>query len=320
MPFTAELTALYETAIKPELERLGYDVRRADDLSNFQSIIRVVVVSIEQADLVVADLTGRNPNVMYEAEVAHSRGRPTLLLTQQIDDIPFDLRGYRAIRYDPARLDLSEFRELAARHLRPEVTFGSPVSDFVDVRERPPATPEQIAELQRRAVAAGRRLIDSMARLAERERPLADQMPPMIESALRQEAEAAATLGQFIRRYAREQAIDVKAFRGESDSYHGAVRELIEASDLSKAANADSARRLEASLMDTQRRTAGVVDGLRERRDQFQRIATDIPAVDAATTLARATYDDTLAALAIDDAGSQQIIEVIRERLARHGA
>ena len=102
MPFTDELTAIYRTAVRPLLESVGYEVRRADDLGNQQSIIKDIVESIEAANLIIADLTGKNPNVMYEVGVAHARSRPTVLLTESIDDIPFDLRAYRAIRYDPS--------------------------------------------------------------------------------------------------------------------------------------------------------------------------------------------------------------------------
>ncbi len=56
--------------------------------------------SIEQADLLVADLTGRNPNVFYEVGIGHALGKPVLLLAQSLDDIPFDLRHRRVLLYD----------------------------------------------------------------------------------------------------------------------------------------------------------------------------------------------------------------------------
>jgi nucleoside 2-deoxyribosyltransferase len=52
-----------------------------------------------RADLIVADLTGRNPNVFYELGYAHALGKRTLLLTQKIDDVPFDLRHRQLVEY-----------------------------------------------------------------------------------------------------------------------------------------------------------------------------------------------------------------------------
>lgn len=47
---------------------------------------------ISKAGIIVADMTGRNPNVFYEVGYAHALGKITLLLTQNADDIPFDLK------------------------------------------------------------------------------------------------------------------------------------------------------------------------------------------------------------------------------------
>jgi hypothetical protein len=51
------------------------------------------------AQIVVADCTGRNPNVFYELGMAHTIGKTTLLMTQDLEDIPFDIRHLRRIEY-----------------------------------------------------------------------------------------------------------------------------------------------------------------------------------------------------------------------------
>jgi nucleoside 2-deoxyribosyltransferase len=56
--------------------------------------------SIRKARLIVADLTGRNANVFYEVGIAHALNKPVLLMTQSIDDVPFDLRHRRALVYE----------------------------------------------------------------------------------------------------------------------------------------------------------------------------------------------------------------------------
>ena len=52
-----------------------------------------------KADLIVADLTGRNPNVFYETGYAHALNKRVILLTQRAEDIPFDLKDYPHVVY-----------------------------------------------------------------------------------------------------------------------------------------------------------------------------------------------------------------------------
>ena len=54
---------------------------------------------INSASLVITDMTGRNANVFYELGMAHAVGVPVVLIAQNVDDIPFDLRGVRTIIY-----------------------------------------------------------------------------------------------------------------------------------------------------------------------------------------------------------------------------
>lgn len=55
---------------------------------------------ISKADIVVADMTGRNPNVFYEVGYAHALGKMVILVTQSSDDIPFDLKHHQHLVYD----------------------------------------------------------------------------------------------------------------------------------------------------------------------------------------------------------------------------
>jgi hypothetical protein len=58
--------------------------------------------TLKRADFVVADLTGRNPNVFYEIGMAMASGKPLLLLSQgSSEDLPFDLRAHQVVIYRP---------------------------------------------------------------------------------------------------------------------------------------------------------------------------------------------------------------------------
>jgi hypothetical protein len=52
------------------------------------------------ARIVIADCTGRNPNVFYEIGIAHAVGKPVVLITQDVNDIPFDISHIRYIIYE----------------------------------------------------------------------------------------------------------------------------------------------------------------------------------------------------------------------------
>lgn len=55
---------------------------------------------INEAGIIVADLTGRNANVFYETGIAHTLGKEVILLTQDRDEKPFDISHLRYIFYE----------------------------------------------------------------------------------------------------------------------------------------------------------------------------------------------------------------------------
>lgn len=102
MPFgEADLTVVYEDFVKPIAENeCGLKCVRGDDMFGSNVVMDDILTSIDQADIVLADLTRKNANVFYEVGVCHALGKAVLLLAQSIDDIPFDLRHRRVLLYD----------------------------------------------------------------------------------------------------------------------------------------------------------------------------------------------------------------------------
>lgn len=98
MPFDAGFNVIYD-AIRQAADNVGLRCRRADDIWENAAIIQDVVALIDRSRIVVCDCSGRNPNVFYEAGIAHTLGREVILITQSDHDIPFDLRHLRYIRY-----------------------------------------------------------------------------------------------------------------------------------------------------------------------------------------------------------------------------
>lgn len=100
MPYHALFEAEYSRVIRPAIEEVGLKCVRGDEIYNNQAIIHDIWGSIRQARLVVAELSGRNPNVMYEIGLAHAIGKPIILLTRNQEDVPFDLKALRYLFYD----------------------------------------------------------------------------------------------------------------------------------------------------------------------------------------------------------------------------
>jgi hypothetical protein len=104
MPFTDELTEIYTTLIKPTVEReeFGLVCKRADDMKSNKVIMQDIWKSICEARLIIADLTGLNPNVMYELGLAHTLGKETIMIYRKDEKIkfPFDLAHIRRIEYE----------------------------------------------------------------------------------------------------------------------------------------------------------------------------------------------------------------------------
>ncbi|WP_417699246.1 hypothetical protein [Pseudoalteromonas lipolytica] len=98
MPFDMAFTGVYEK-LKEITSALDLHCRRADDIWENPAIIQDVVSLIDHSRIVICDCSGRNPNVFYEAGIAHTLGREVILITQSEYDIPFDLRHLRYVKY-----------------------------------------------------------------------------------------------------------------------------------------------------------------------------------------------------------------------------
>ena len=157
MPFDPEFDSIYDGVIKVALELAGLSVKRADDIQNQRNILRDVFDGIVNSDLIVADLTNLNPNVFYELAIAHAVRKPVILITQNMDEVPFDLKPYRLIEYDVHFAKIEAAREKLTNDgkafLAGELQFGNPFSDFsseYSVHSRP-QVPAQESNSQTRS-------------------------------------------------------------------------------------------------------------------------------------------------------------------------
>lgn len=134
-----EWTDIFESIIKPAVEgaALGYQCLRSEATTG--NIIRKVVNSLYQANVVIADLTDRNPNVFYELGVRHTLKNRTIMIAQRRKDIPSDLHGYASHVY---RWKTTAQKGELAKKLRCLLEYietdldrsDNPVSDFLGER------------------------------------------------------------------------------------------------------------------------------------------------------------------------------------------
>lgn len=99
MPFLKEFDDIYKFGIKGAAEDVGAYAERVDEQNYTEGILDRIYNQINKADVIVADMTGQNPNVFYEVGYAHALGKIVLLITKEAEDIPFDLKHRPHIVY-----------------------------------------------------------------------------------------------------------------------------------------------------------------------------------------------------------------------------
>ena len=138
MPFRDSYFGLYK-AIRPEVEACGYVCENAADTKSGKGMItQKVVTAILNADVIIAILTGRNANVMYELGLAHSFKKPTILISGEKNKnkarLPFDVGDHEAILYTKGALTESLLEEIAEevgtklRNYQKEPTCSNPIT------------------------------------------------------------------------------------------------------------------------------------------------------------------------------------------------
>lgn len=152
MPFRGWFDRYYEEIFYPAIIAAGLQPHRADDLFRPSTIVGDIWDYTKRAKVILADLTGKNPNVFYELGLAHALSKPAVIVVETIDDIPFDLKGLRIIEYDKNCPSWDKILEVKITNSIREV-LASPAESvpkaFIDVKpsDRGPAVTEDQKEL-----------------------------------------------------------------------------------------------------------------------------------------------------------------------------
>jgi hypothetical protein len=100
MPFGEWYDIYYKEIYVPAIKEAGFEPVRADEIFSSGSVVEQVWEQVDKAKVLLADLTGKNPNVFYELGLAHADRKPVVFTSGVLEDVPFDLRHLRVIVYD----------------------------------------------------------------------------------------------------------------------------------------------------------------------------------------------------------------------------
>jgi hypothetical protein len=121
MSFKPVLRPVYDDHVLKVTKSLNLAAKRADDFFGAHHIMSDVWEAINAARLIIADCTGRNPNVFYEIGMAHTLGKTVILITQNKSDVPFDLQTIRYIQYEYTPPGMKLFEENLLQTLKMEL-------------------------------------------------------------------------------------------------------------------------------------------------------------------------------------------------------
>lgn len=120
MPFKKEMDDVFYYGIQGPVRAAGFLCERIDQEAFTGDIIDQVKKKIEDAAVVIADLSGANPNVYLEVGYAWGKGRPTILLVKDPEELRFDVRGQRCLTYGR----IKDLEESLTKELNELITKG----------------------------------------------------------------------------------------------------------------------------------------------------------------------------------------------------
>jgi len=117
MQYSEPFDTFYREVILPQAEHAGFQVVRIDEKNGPGVIFQDMQREIEQAGIVIAEISPANTNVFYELGYAHALGKPTILLARRGSDLPFDIRSYRVVFYNDTIGGKPEVERSLRKHL-----------------------------------------------------------------------------------------------------------------------------------------------------------------------------------------------------------
>jgi hypothetical protein len=99
MPYREDLNEIYQKGTIPALQENGFDAIRPDREVFIGDKMEFIKKTLESARFIIAVLTDKNPNVIFEVGYALALKLPVIVLATSMEDVPFDVRNLRIILY-----------------------------------------------------------------------------------------------------------------------------------------------------------------------------------------------------------------------------
>lgn len=97
-PFSGQFQQEFE-AIRSVCSELGLRAMRGDEEDHPGEIFPHILRLISRSRIVIANLSGRNPNVLYELGISHALAKTVIMVTSEVEDVPFDIQSKRLVLY-----------------------------------------------------------------------------------------------------------------------------------------------------------------------------------------------------------------------------
>jgi tetratricopeptide (TPR) repeat protein len=136
---TLDFDYLYREVIKPAVEQVGIECRRLDEFASGAIWHKTLLTALISSDLVIADLSTHNANVLYELGVRHAMKRGRTVLISARGRLPGNVSYAQALWYEPdegGRLSgepAAKFRDTlqsAIRQSQRTTISDSPIYEF----------------------------------------------------------------------------------------------------------------------------------------------------------------------------------------------
>lgn len=129
-PIRRKVDGLIDEVIQPVMKELGYKVQVSHRINDNGTMTPTIIKNVYNCDLAIANLTGNNPNVMYEVALRHASAKPIIHITENVSDLPFDINDQRTIEYSDDMSGALELKEKLKRMVE-SIDFSLPVSNPV---------------------------------------------------------------------------------------------------------------------------------------------------------------------------------------------
>lgn len=118
MPFNKDFADVWKGGIERAAKNEGFNPLRVDTINKSSNITDDIIESIKKCNIAIVDVSSNNPNVMFELGFAIALGKPNIIISQSVEQLPFDIRNIRTILYSNSWSGIEELRTKIQEFLR----------------------------------------------------------------------------------------------------------------------------------------------------------------------------------------------------------